>query len=317
MEMFGTKWPSMTSTWIQSAPAASTARTSSPSLAKSAARIDGAMMSGRCTLSLQINVRVTRRFRTGNGIGTGPAKLAGERGVAADSRLFQPPACKKNRCFLKVCATASVLHRWHRTRSGSALRVQEYFMSVSVNGSNANNPYALWQSLLQPGSSARNSAQSDPIASLLAALGQGQGSATGATAPSAGSSSTSSAVTSGSSSPQFDAQTLQTMFDMQANPSNSQPVQPPLDGSTGSDDSFSSQQVQQSQPGHHHHHHAGGANDGSTAAPTTAAPSDGSTSPATSNTAGGANVAQNNLLERLIQMQAQLNPATAQNVATA
>jgi hypothetical protein len=266
---------------------------------------------------LQINVRVTRRFRMGNAIGTGPAKLAGARTAAADSRLFQSPAFKKNRCFSQVCATAPVLHRSCRTRSGSALRVQEYFMSVSVNGSNANNPYALWQSLLQPGSSASNSAQSDPIASLLAALGQGQGSATGATAPSGGSSSASSAVTSGSSSPQFDAQTLQTMFDMQANPSNSQPVQPPLDDSTGSDDSFSSQQARQSQPGHHHHHHAEGANDGSTAAPTAAAPSGGSTSSATSNTAGGANVAQNNLLERLIQMQAQLNPATAQNVATA
>jgi hypothetical protein len=191
-------------------------------------------------------------------------------------------------------------------------------MSVSVNGSNANNPYALWQSLLQPDSSASTSAQSDPIASLLAALGQGQGSATGATTPSGGSSSTSSAVTSGSSSPQFDAQTLQTMFDMQANASNSQPAQSPLDGSTGSDDSFSSQQAQQSQPGHHHHHHAEGANDSSTAAPTAAAPSGGSTSSATSNTAGGANVAQNNLLERLIQMQAQLNnPATVQNVAMA
>lgn len=194
-------------------------------------------------------------------------------------------------------------------------------MSVSVNGSNANNPYALWQSLLQPDSSASNSAQSDPIASLLAAVGQSQGTAIGTTAPSggAGSSSTSSAVTSGSSSPQFDAQILQTMFDMQANASNLQPVQPPLDGSTGSDDSFSSQQAQQSQPGHHHHHHAGGANDGSTAAPTTAAPADGSTPSASSNSsAGGANVANNNLLERLIRMQAQLvNPATVQNVATA
>jgi hypothetical protein len=202
-----------------------------------------------------------------------------------------------------------------------ALCVQEYFMSFSVNGSNVQNPFALWQSLLQPDSSASNSAQSDPIASLLAALGQSQGTAAGATAPSggAGSSSTSSAVTSGSSSPQFDAQTLQTMFDMQANASNSQPVQPPLDGSAGSDDSFSSQQAQQSQPGHHHHHHPGGANDGSTAASTTAAPSDGSASSANSSaSAGGANVAQNNLLERLIQMQAQLiNPTTPQNVATA
>jgi hypothetical protein len=45
--IFGTKWPSITSTWIQSAPAASTARISSPNLAKSAERIDGAMISGR------------------------------------------------------------------------------------------------------------------------------------------------------------------------------------------------------------------------------------------------------------------------------
>ena len=44
--MFGTKWPSMTSTWIQSAPAATTSRTSSPSRAKSADRIEGAMTIG-------------------------------------------------------------------------------------------------------------------------------------------------------------------------------------------------------------------------------------------------------------------------------
>ncbi len=35
--------PSITSTWIQSAPAASTARTSSPSRAKSADKMEGAM----------------------------------------------------------------------------------------------------------------------------------------------------------------------------------------------------------------------------------------------------------------------------------
>src|SRR5206468_3516805 len=47
--MFGTKCPSITSRWIQSAPAASTARTSSPSFEKSDARIDGAMTRGRET----------------------------------------------------------------------------------------------------------------------------------------------------------------------------------------------------------------------------------------------------------------------------
>src|SRR5690242_8937869 len=46
-EMLGTKWPSITSRWIQSAPAWSTARTSSPSLEKSDARIEGAMTRGR------------------------------------------------------------------------------------------------------------------------------------------------------------------------------------------------------------------------------------------------------------------------------
>src|ERR1700754_4323133 len=40
--MFGTKCPSITSRWIQSAPATSTARTSSPSFEKSDARIEGA-----------------------------------------------------------------------------------------------------------------------------------------------------------------------------------------------------------------------------------------------------------------------------------
>ena len=43
MVMGGTKRPSMTSTWIQSAPAAVTARTSSASRPKSAERMEGAM----------------------------------------------------------------------------------------------------------------------------------------------------------------------------------------------------------------------------------------------------------------------------------
>src|SRR5215510_12463474 len=45
--ILGTKCPSITSIWIQSAPASSMARTSSPSFEKSAERIDGAMRSGR------------------------------------------------------------------------------------------------------------------------------------------------------------------------------------------------------------------------------------------------------------------------------
>src|SRR5690606_15811972 len=42
----GTKWPSMTSTWIQSAPACSAARTCSPRRVKSAERIEGAIFRG-------------------------------------------------------------------------------------------------------------------------------------------------------------------------------------------------------------------------------------------------------------------------------
>ena len=59
--MLGTKWPSMTSTWIQSAPAASTARISSPRRAKSAARIEGAIsLMARSFAKESINVRVRR-----------------------------------------------------------------------------------------------------------------------------------------------------------------------------------------------------------------------------------------------------------------
>src|SRR5271166_6083261 len=43
MVILGTNRPSITSTWIQSAPAASTARTSSPKRVKSADKIEGAM----------------------------------------------------------------------------------------------------------------------------------------------------------------------------------------------------------------------------------------------------------------------------------
>src|SRR5829696_10127775 len=42
IEMGGTKWPSITSTWITRAPASMTASTWSPRRTKSAARIDGA-----------------------------------------------------------------------------------------------------------------------------------------------------------------------------------------------------------------------------------------------------------------------------------
>ena len=56
--MFGTKWPSMTSTWMTRAPALSTASTSSPRREKSADRMDGAMWIS-CSRSVMIS-SVTR-----------------------------------------------------------------------------------------------------------------------------------------------------------------------------------------------------------------------------------------------------------------
>src|SRR6478672_12866126 len=44
MLRLGTKWPSITSTWMRFAPAASTVRTSSPRREKSAERIEGAII---------------------------------------------------------------------------------------------------------------------------------------------------------------------------------------------------------------------------------------------------------------------------------
>jgi hypothetical protein len=53
--IFGTKRPSITSTWIQSAPPASTAPTSSPRRPKSADKINGAtMIDLRCAASLAV-----------------------------------------------------------------------------------------------------------------------------------------------------------------------------------------------------------------------------------------------------------------------
>jgi hypothetical protein len=187
-------------------------------------------------------------------------------------------------------------------------------MSLSVTSSNKN-PFALWQSLLQPGSST-SGAQSDPLASLLASLNQGSGATTSTTG--AASSPTTTTGTSGSSSPQLGPQTLQALFDMQANTSNSQSLQAQLDGdsSAGTSDPNASQQAQQGQGPHgHHHHHMDGAagSDGSGGA---ASNSSGSLASAPSSS-GSANVANNNLLERLIQMQAQLiTPSTTQSIAT-
>jgi hypothetical protein len=227
---------------------------------------------------------------------------------------------------------------------------KESSMSLSVNSSSTNNPYLL--SLLQQGSPFGSSAsQSDPLSALFAALGQ-QGAA--ATATGTASSSAGATAASGST-PQFGPQTLQALFAMQANASNSQSLTSQFDGATdptaAANSTDPSQQAQQSEQGHHGHHHhhqmagagdqnpldmlasqAGGASsqttansngsstttityaDGSTVALTTPASSSSSSSSATSS--GGSNAASNNLMEQLIQIQAQLLSTTPQSIAT-
>ena len=71
--MFGTKCPSITSRWIQSAPAASTVATSSPSRAKSADRIEGAMVTGR---AIAMSFRASPPARLAHSNGIGRARLA-------------------------------------------------------------------------------------------------------------------------------------------------------------------------------------------------------------------------------------------------
>src|SRR3989454_9371975 len=82
IERLGTKCPSMTSTWMRSAPARSASVTCSPRRAKSAARIEGASR--------------TRSLRSGTGFLEDVHELAVPAGDLCDGllsgRLFAPPA---------------------------------------------------------------------------------------------------------------------------------------------------------------------------------------------------------------------------------
>lgn len=205
-------------------------------------------------------------------------------------------------------------------------------MSLSVNSSNPNNPYAFLQSLMQQGSSPTSSAtQSDPLSELMAALDQQNNSSS---ASAAGASSSPSSTGAGSA-PQFGPQMLQALFAMQADVSNALVSQ--LDGSTAGasqqggasasgagdqnplDALFSASGTSQTTA------NANGSStttityaDGSSVAMTTPAGSSGSsTSADSSSAANGTNAVNNNLIEQLIQMQAQLlNTTTPQSIMT-
>ena len=188
-----------------------------------------------------------------------------------------------------------------------------------VNGSTNNNPLAVWQSLFGQGASASGDAasgnvQSDPLSELLATIGQATGLATGSSSGSTSGSSNSTPTTAGSSSPQFDPQTLQALFDLQANA-----MQLSENGDAESPGDPSSTQGATSQTTAN----ANGSTtttityaDGSSVSTTTAAASDSSSATAAAGVSGGAS--GNNFLQRLIQMQAQLlNVNATQSIATA
>jgi hypothetical protein len=189
-------------------------------------------------------------------------------------------------------------------------------MSVSVGGSNNNNYLALQALWQQQQSQGSTGVQSNPLAQLLGSIEQQGGSTTSSAASGA---STGTAGTTGTTSsagiafPQFGPQTLQALLALQ-NGGASSPASSLTGDAGGANDA---DPTQQSQPGegHHRHHHADGDSDGSGAASQRA-----STSPSASDassTSGAGGVTNNNLVERLAQMQAQLlNASSTQTIAT-
>jgi hypothetical protein len=238
----------------------------------------------------------------------------------------------------------------HRPWLGLSTR-EEFAMSLSVNSTNTTNPFAFLQSMMQQGpSQTGSSTQSDPLSQLMSFLDQesGASAASSSASSSSGSSTSTSGAATSATTPQFGQQMLQALFALQAEASNSLSSQ--FGGSSNAGAANSADPTQQAQEAHGHHHQGmsgGGASpaemlsalspagasgqtvantngsstttisyaDGSSVSMTTA-PSSSSASDTSSSTAGST-AASNNLLEQLIQMQAQLlNTATPQSIMT-
>jgi hypothetical protein len=268
-----------------------------------------------------------------------------------------PHPCRgKNPLRSETCRSALVLHSRDGEVCGTAQsRIEERTMSLSVNGSNQTNPFAFLQSLWQQqGSSASGTqAQSDPLSALLATLGQSAGPTSSVNAPT--SSGSGAPAISGSTLPQFGPQTLQALLALQANGANPQSLATQFADAASGADPASAAQPGQGHHGHHHHHtfagnaggegNGGGQNllsmlagattqstanangstttsityaDGSSVSMTTAASGASAASGSSGSSAGGTNGAGSNLIEQLIQMQAQLlTPAAPQSITTA
>src|SRR2546423_139389 len=104
----GTKWPSITSTWITRAPASITARTWSPSRAKSADRIDGATRRSRSSspalTALTLPLPERDPPRAGHGVPARPAVHAVA--AAAERHHRVVPGAREDR----VAAVAAADH---------------------------------------------------------------------------------------------------------------------------------------------------------------------------------------------------------------
>ncbi len=120
MVMLGTNWPSMTSTCSMSAPAASTAFTSSPRRAKSAARIDGAIRMGRgIDGGTYINDGVS-----GPSFAYGGTRISFSRASgSARSCRRRPIRCPTNRAW-SWCSSGSGRNRKNCARSGCRARAR-------------------------------------------------------------------------------------------------------------------------------------------------------------------------------------------------
>jgi hypothetical protein len=176
-------------------------------------------------------------------------------------------------------------------------------MSLSVNSSNTTNPFAYLQSMLQQGASQTGSAsQSDPLSQLVAFLDQqGASSSSSASSSSGASSASSSAAATSATTPQFGPQMLQALLALQADVSNALSPSGASSQAVANTNGSSTTTISYA--------------DGSSVS-MTSAPSSSSASGSSSSTAGSS-AATNNLLEQLIQMQAQLlNTTTPQSIMT-
>ena len=126
-------------------------------------------------------------------------------------------------------------------------------MSLSVNGSNNNNPLAICSRCRSraPRQAEARSRDASPIRCRSCWRRSGSDRCTGLASGGASSSSTHDQGTTGSTSPQFGPQTLQALFAMQANASQSSASQ--ADGGSAADVRPIQHSTQQAQHGHHHH----------------------------------------------------------------